>query len=290
MKKQSLTIARAALSAALLVAAPAVSPAQTPSTPPAGKPGANPQAPPAGQPGAKGVPQASAAAKKAGPAQTRFRIVLNGAAAFGGSSFTDVRTPTAYAETSRISTSYETGTGFGFDGAIQVSLYRGLGVLVGYTAASRDVTGNVDVSRPHPLYLNRPRSASAELSGYDYSESSADFALAYARTQGKLDWTIFAGVSLITVEADLLDAPGFDERYPYDELVISSTAGTGTDGDATGFNVGGRLDYKFSRSVGAGVQLRYSGATVGLKSSADAPQVDVDAGGFSVGAGIRFYF
>jgi hypothetical protein len=29
---------------------------------------------------------------------------------------------------------------------------------------------------------------------------------------------------------------------------------------------------------------------VGLQSSADAPEVDVDAGGFSIGAGIRFYF
>lgn len=251
---------------------------------------AQPQTPVApGKPGAKGRP-ATPAKAPAGPAETRFRLVLNGSLAPSGQSYDDVRTPVAYAEPSTIRTGYETGTGFGFGAAIQASVYRGLGVLVGYSLVSRDTTGSVDVSRPHPLYLNRPRTASAELSSYGYSESAADLDLAYARRAGKLDWAVFAGVTLFQVEADLLSAPTFDERYPYDTLAIVATPAAAAEGDATGFNVGGRLDFLIGRSLGVGVQLRYSTASVGLSTGADASDVTLDVGGFSVGAGVRFYF
>ncbi|HEY8232395.1 MAG TPA: hypothetical protein VIJ10_07030 [Vicinamibacteria bacterium] len=251
---------------------------------------AQPQTPVApGKPGAKGRP-ATPAKAPAGPAETRFRLVLNGSLAPSGQSYNDVRTPVAYAEPSTIRTAYESGTGFGFGAAIQASVYRGLGVLVGYSLVSRDTTGSVDVSRPHPLYLNRPRTASAELASYGYSESAADLDLAYARRAGKLDWAVFAGVTLFQVEADLLSAPTFDERYPYDTLAIVATPAAAAEGDATGFNVGGRLDFLIGRSLGLGLQLRYSTASVGLSAGADASDVTLDVGGFSVGAGVRFYF
>jgi hypothetical protein len=264
-----------ALAAAFVIALAARAEPQTPATP--------------GKPGAKGRP-VTPAMVPAGSAETRFRLVLNGSLAPSGQSYDDVRTPIAYAEPSTIRTGYETGTGFGFDAAIQASFYRGLGVLVGYSLVTRDTTGSVDVSRPHPLYLNRPRAASAELSSYGYSESAADLDLAYARRAGKLDWAVFAGVTLFRVEADLLSAPSFDERYPYDTLAIVATPAAEADGDATGFNVGGRLDYLVARSVGVGVQLRYATASVGLSAGADASDVTLDVGGFSIGAGVRFYF
>jgi len=264
-----------ALAAAFVIAFAAPAQPQTPATP--------------GKPGAKGRPAAPATAR-AGPAETRFRLVLNGSLAPSTQSYNDVRTPIAYAEPSTIRTGYETGTGFGFDAAIQASFYRGLGVLVGYSLVTRDTTGSVDVSRPHPLYLNRPRTASAELSSYGYSESAVDLDVAHARRAGKLDWAVFAGVTLFRVKADLLSAPTFDERYPYDTLAIVATPAAAAEGDATGFNVGGRLDYLIGRSLGVGVQLRYATASVGLTAGADASEATLDVGGFSVGAGVRFYF
>jgi hypothetical protein len=294
MKRIVRSLAPHALAAAALtlVAARPAEP-QTPAAKPEA-PAAAPQTPPAspGKPGARGRPAPAPATKKksGADAETRFRLVLNAAFALTTQSYTDTRTPLAYAEPSTIRASYETGTGIGFDGAFQASFYRGFGVLVGYSYVSRDVTGSVDVSRPHPLYLNRPRSATAELSGYGFTESAADFDVAYARTAGKLDWAIFAGVTLFNVEADLLSAPAFDERYPYDTLVITGTPAAAVEADTTGFNVGGRLDYRFGRSVGVGVQLRYATGSVTLDPGADASDVTLDAGGFSVGAGVRFYF
>jgi len=177
-------LAIAALAAALVTTS--ASPAQAQATPPM-----------------PAKPAASAAA----PAPSRFRLVLNASFWPAKTSFSDSQAFTEYAEQTTIRTSYEAGTGFGPDAALQVSLFRGLGLLVGYSHASGDVTGQVDVSRPHPLHLNRNRSASSELSGYGLTEGALHLDLAYARAAGHLDWALFAGATLFQVEADLLGKP-----------------------------------------------------------------------------------
>jgi hypothetical protein len=69
--------------------------------------------------------------------------------------------------------------------------------------------------------------------------------LAYARAAKHLDWAVFAGATLFQVEADLLSKPTYTDVYPYDELVIASSPSTTVKDNPTGFNVGGRLDYRF---------------------------------------------
>jgi hypothetical protein len=235
---------------------------------------------------------AKPAVPTAAPAPARFRLVLNASFWPAKASFSDSRTFTEYAEQTTIRTTYETNTAFGPDVALQVSLFRGLGLLVGYSSASRDVTGHVDVSRPHPLYLNRNRSASSEISGYGLTEGALHLDLAFARAAGHLDWALFAGATLFQVEADLLEKPTYDDVYPYDELALTSTPSTTVKESPTGFNVGGRLDYRFGRSrrFGAGVEVLYSTASVNLKAGPDATEATFDAGGLSVGAGLRVYF
>ena len=264
--------------AALLIALPCLAHGQTP--------------PPKGKPGARGTTAAPAPAKPKGPAETRVRLVLDAVFLPSSLDYSSVSTPTAYAEQATIRSSYEAAAGFGPGAALQLSLYRGLGLLAGYSHVTRDVTGTVDVSRPHPLYLNRPRTATAELSGYGYTESGIDLDVAYARSAGSLDWALFGGVTLFSLEADLLDAPTFGEQYPYEELTITSTTAHGVDESATGFNVGGRLDYRFgsSKRFGLGITARYSSASVGLAAGADASETTLDLGGFSVGGGVRIYF
>jgi hypothetical protein len=226
------------------------------------------------------------------PGPDRVRLVLNAAFWPTQTSYSDTRTFTEYAESTTLRASYEADTAFGPDGALQVSLFRGLGVLVGYSRVRRDVTGSVDVSRPHPLYLNRHRAASAGISGYDLTEGALHLDLAYARAAGPLDWAVFGGVTFFQVEADLLQQPTYDEAYPYDELAITATPPVTVEESPTGFNVGGRLDYRFGRSrrFGAGVQVMYSSASATLKTTPEAAGASLDVGGLSVGAGVRVYF
>jgi hypothetical protein len=225
-------------------------------------------------------------------APDRVRLALNAAFWPAQTSYSDSRTLTEYAEQTTIRASHEAGSGFGPDVAAQVNLFRGLGLLVGYSSSSRDVTATVEVSRPHPLYLNRHRSASAEISGYGLSEGAIHLDIAYARAAGRLDWALFAGATLFQVEADLLGTPTYTDVYPYDELDIASTPSTTVKESPTGFNVGGRLDYRFgsSRRFGAGVQVLYSSASVKLRAVPEATEVTLDVGGLSLGAGLRVYF
>lgn len=226
------------------------------------------------------------------PAPDRFRLVLNGSFSLTKPSFSESRTFTEYAEQTTIRASYEAGTAFVPDISLQVSLFRGFGILVGYATAKRDLTGQVQVSRPHPLYLNRDRSASADISGYSLTEGAFRLDAAYARGAGHLDWALFAGVTLFQVEADLLQRPTYNDVYPYDEMSITSTPSTTAKQSPTGLNVGGGLDYRFgsSRRFGAGVMMRYSKASVKLKAETAATEATFDAGGLEIGAGLRVYF
>ena len=114
---------------------------------------------------------------------------------------------------------------------------------------------------------------------------------AYARGTGHLEWAVFAGVTLFQVEADLLEDPVYNEAYPYDQLSIREIPSRAVKDSPAGFNVGGRLDYRFgkARRFGAGMQLRYSKATVKLQATPDATAT-FDAGGLQVAAGLRVYF
>lgn len=229
----------------------------------------------------------------AGPPPARFRIILNGAFWPGASTtFGDIRVFDEYVEQTTIRTGYETESSFGPELAVQVNVYQDFGVLASYSRSSRDVSGSVDVSRPHPLHFDRHRTASGDLTGYGYSESAIHLDLAYGRGAGHLDWSLFGGVTLFRVEADLLGRPTFDDTYPYDELAIVSTPATTTDASPTGFNVGGRIDYRFGRSgrFGVGVQILYSAATAELQANADAQVMRLDVGGLEIGAGVRLYF
>ncbi len=220
----------------------------------------------------------------------RVRVVLNGIGAFTNPSFSDSRQYPSYAETASVNTSYSTKTGFGPDLALQVSLYRGLGLLVGYSYVSRNEDGTYDARLPHPLYLNQPRSLSGELTGYKYKEGAVHADVAYAGTSGKLDWSLFAGVSFFQVEADMLDQLVLKDEYPYDSPTVTSTPVIGVKTKPTGFNVGGRLDWRFGKTFGAGVLVRYSTASAKLRANENATEASFDAGGLQAGAGLRLYF
>jgi hypothetical protein len=227
-----------------------------------------------------------------GLAPVRFRVVLNGCYTASGPTYSETRTISEYAETTTLHASYDAGGGFAPDAAVQVTVFRGLGALVGYSSVSRDVTGSLDVSRPHPLYLNRPRTGSASLEGYGSKETALHLDLAYAGGKGHLDWSVFAGYTRFQVSADLLGVPSYTEVYPYDDLAISGTPSASEEGTAHGLNAGGRLDYRIGASgrFGAGVQLMYSRASVELKASTASSPASHDAGGLSVGVGLRVYF
>jgi hypothetical protein len=224
-------------------------------------------------------------------AEDRVRLILNSALGPTTRSFSQKLTYTEFVETATVKAQYETKSAFSPDVGAQVQVFRKLGVVVAFTLARRDEKGSFSASLPHPLYLDRARSLQGDLSGYRYQERAVHFDLAFGTASGPIDYALFAGVSAFWVEADLVDRVRYDQTYPYDSVTLREVPPRAVKNNPTGFNVGGRLDYRFGRSrrFGLGVQLRFSVATARLETP-DSSTVKVDAGGLLAGIGTRLYF
>ncbi len=234
--------------------------------------------------------QATTTMPVATPSGDHLRLVLNAAASMGSFTLSDQRHTTEYAETAVVTTSQKVGAGYVTDLALQVRLHRGLGLLVGYSFGSRDASGTYAAQRPHPLYLDQPRTAQGELGGYRYTENTVHADVAYGAVHGKLEWVLFAGPSFFQVKPDMLDQLSYAEQYPYDQLTVTSAPSRRLDVSKVGFNVGGGLDWRLSRLFGAGVQVRYAAAQVKVQATPEASQATIDAGGLQLAGGVRLHF
>jgi len=219
----------------------------------------------------------------------RLRVQLNGAFDVTALSWGQSSGFTEYLETGSLRTDYEADGAVGLDVGLQVRLFGPLGLMASYSAVERDASGSFAFEVPHPLYFDQPRSASGDLSSLAYSEKVVHLGVGYAGGSSNLDVALFGGVSLFTVETELLEDVDYSQSYPFDSIAVTGTPRSTQKQSPTGFHVGGRIDYRFSRVVGFGVQARFSRATVEL-AAPDGSTTDLDAGGFQVAAGLRLYF
>lgn len=226
-------------------------------------------------------------AASAQSADTKFKLLLDGLYAFE-LDYSESRSFDEFAETGSIDVDYANDAGPGFAGALQYNFTPRFGVRAGASYVKRDSTASFEASLPHPLYFRQPRSASGELSGLAYKETSGHLDLVVGGSSGRLDFSVFAGGSLIKVEADLLGSLEKTEVYPFDEVEVTLRAAPVSD-SPFGFNAGAGLDYRFSDRVGFGAQFFYSRAKAKL-AAADGATIEVDAGGAHVTAGLRFMF
>jgi hypothetical protein len=218
----------------------------------------------------------------------RVKVLLGGGYEVGTLSFSQRVSYEQYAETATIDTDYEADAAPGFDVAVQFNAFKHIGISVAGTLYERDLGASFQAAFPHPLYFNQPRAATGTLSG-KMKERAGHASLVVFGHNGSLDFSGWAGVSLFKVEADLLTDVTYTQSYPYDSVTVASTPVTTASDQPVGFNVGASLDYRFSKSVGFGVQGRFSQARAKLNVP-NANEVEVNAGGFQAGGGIRFYF
>lgn len=218
---------------------------------------------------------------------TKFKLLLDGLYAFK-LDYNESRSIEEFAETGSLDVDYANEAGPGFGGALQFNFTPRFGIRAAGTYVKRDGTASFDASLPHPLYFNQPRSASGELSGLAYKETSGHLDLVLSGRSGRLDFSVFAGGSVIKVEADLVGGLEKTEVYPFDEVDVTLRAAPVSD-SPIGFNAGAGIDYRFSDRVGFGAQFFYSRAKAKL-AAADGATIEVDAGGPHVSAGLRFMF
>jgi opacity protein-like surface antigen len=216
-------------------------------------------------------------------------LSIQGAFAPSGSEFDGSRTFTEFAEEGRIDSQYDSGKGPGFEAGIAWNFKPNLGVALAGGLVSRDASATFQASLPHPLFLNQDREAEGTVEDLDFTETTGHLDLVYTGRSGSLDFSVFAGPSVFQVKADLLGQPTYSHTYPYDAVTNVNPARTSTDATGFGFNVGAGVAYRFSKSVGFGVQGRFSRASIELEPEG-GQAVELDAGGLQVAAGLRIYF
>jgi hypothetical protein len=226
----------------------------------------------------------------AAPARSQdITISLNGAFDAASLSWSQSRTFTEYLEDARYDVRYDAEAAPGFDVGIQVALFSGVGPVLSLSQVSRDVTGSLDATIPNPLYFDRDRSASIDLSGFSYSEQAVHMGLGWQGRSGALELAVFGGLTLFTVKVDAVESNAYDPEFPFDSITLRPPQPVEQSESPSGFHVGGRIDWRVATNFGLGAQLRYSAASASFNLP-EGDSFDIDAGGLQVAAGLRIYF
>lgn len=219
----------------------------------------------------------------------RVRIWMHGGFVPGASNFAGTQTFTEFAEQGRIDAQYHQDAGPVFEIGLGLRLGRRLGLTAAGSFGRRDGTGSFTATLPHPLYFGAFRPASGDFRGTSQREKALHLDLALLGGSSRLQWSAFAGPSLIAVRAELVQRVEYTQAYPFDTVTVTGTPLAETRNHAFGFNVGAGLDWRVARHVAIGTQLRFSRATVSLEPTAE-DRVEIDAGGLQLTGGLRLDF
>jgi opacity protein-like surface antigen len=235
--------------------------------------------------------QEGLAEEEAAVAESRlkWRIAVNGAATLGSLSFSQSRSFTQFVEEGDMATDYSGDAAPGFDLGIQFLFSEHFGVQASASRFTRDGAASYTANLPHPLYFDADRQVAGDLTSLSYGEKAGHLDVVYATGRGKLELTFFGGLSLFSVEADLLEPVRFRHSYPFDSVTVTNVPTTTLDDTAVGFNLGASVDYRLATHFALGAQLRFSRATAKLVPEGGSA-VEIDAGGVQAGLGVRIPF
>jgi hypothetical protein len=189
-----------------------------------------------------------------------------------------------YDEVATFEAPREIGGGFVFDLSGGVKVWRNLAVGLGYSRFSNTSPATVTASIPDPFVTDSPHVQTLDAGELEHSENAFHIsAVWFWPVTDKIDVAVSAGPSFFNVDDESVViseanvAPGTPTVTGVDRVSDSETG--------VGINLGVDVTYLVTPRIGAGVLLRYAGASV------DLPGIDgLDVGGFHLGAGIRVRF
>lgn len=221
--------------------------------------------------------------------ETKFQVFASGLYNTQTFSFTDDRSYPIYLEESRFTGNWTSATGPAFSFGATYAVIPGLSLGAGFDFLSATPTENFVASIPHPLFFNDTRSLEGEAPSLSYNEKVVNFLASYTRNVGRIIVAVSGGPSYFWTTTELIDSFTYSEAYPFDEVVLESVEIGSYDASSFGFNVGGWFGYRVLEQLAVGGDLRFNRATVKFTTT-DGNEIELDAGGFRVGAGIRLLF
>jgi hypothetical protein len=221
----------------------------------------------------------------------RLYISVNGAYQTGGDDFGETVSFVENAENGTFSTDYEVESGPAFNISVGANIVRAFGVGVGVTRYSKSTPIALSASVPHPFFFNRPRSVSGDIGGLEREELAVHVqARATFVSTPRIQAMVFGGPSFFKVKQGVVNDFEITETYPYDAAAFSRGITTTADESKVGVNVGADVGYFFTRQVGVGGSVQWSGTTIDIPASGGTGTFEIKAGGVQAGAGLRLRF
>jgi hypothetical protein len=221
----------------------------------------------------------------------RVYVSVNGAYQTGGDDFGETVSFTENAESGTFSTDYDVKSGPALNISAGATIWRALGVGVGITRYSKNTPIAFSASVPHPFFFNRARSVTGDIGGLKREELAVHVqARATFVPSPRIQAVVFGGPSFFTVKQGIVNDFEITETYPYDTADFSRGISTTADESKVGVNVGADVGYFFTRQVGVGGSVQWSGTTIEVPASGGTGTFEIKAGGVQAGAGLRLRF
>jgi hypothetical protein len=237
------------------------------------------------------TPPQPAQPRAAQPPNDKFYVSINGMFQTGFEDFSESVTFTENAESGTFSTDYDVKSGPAFDVSAGVLVWRHLALGAGVSRYSKATPIQLTAQIPHPFFFNRPREVSGEVGGLKREELAVHIQARVMLTPSpRLQAMIFGGPSFFKVKQGIVNDFEVTEAYPYDTVTFSRGLSTTADESKMGFNVGGDVGYFFTRQVGVGGSVQWSGASIDVPASAGTGSFDLRIGGIQAGGGLRLRF
>jgi len=230
----------------------------------------------------------NAAAQTMGWGNTGY-ISINGLYQTTPDAFTTTTKPDVNRESGEVTTGHHLTPGPVFDIAASGRATGRFGVIYAVSYRKQTELGQVTASLPHPFYFNQPRLVAGQA-----SLKREDLALHLAGqwmvpVTDNVQLSLFGGPTYFRVAQDMVSGVTANEVYPFDRAEYAGAAVANEHASHIGYNAGGDVAVFFTRTLGVGMMVRYSRATVQMPLP-DGGAGALKVGGLQTGAGLRVKF
>ena len=223
------------------------------------------------------------------PRHYRLAITINGVQGTDTLSFADTNQFELFKEPAQIENVYSDPRSGGYEIGAQFRIVGPLAVGATVQRFANDREASYTASLPHPFFFDRFRELSGTSSGLTHEETAVHLDAVFTKTWGPLTLDAFGGPSWFQTKTEVLVDILYEEAFPYDEVSFQGVEGRVLESRPIGFNVGASATFRIAGIFGVDFGVRYSEARSKLFVE-EGREIELDAGGLSVGAGLRFFF
>jgi opacity protein-like surface antigen len=225
-----------------------------------------------------------------GPQPPRVFVELDGMYRSTTQTLTDSASPTIYAESGTLGASYDVPAGPGFSGSAAFRLWKNLGIGASVSSFSTIFPAEVTGSIPNPFTFGQPRTFEGSVADLARKELAIGIHLrGMFQLSPKFGVSVYAGPTRLSLTQDAIVAIRYTEAYPYDSATFSAAQIATDKVNKWGVGAGADLAYYFTKNLGIGLGLRYSGGETELVSLGSSP-LKSKLGGSEFGGGLRLRF